>query len=272
MRTNIISIVSAKGGVGKTTVALNLAVALAERGRSTLLVDLDPQGAVAFSLARNDTEWIGLAEVMLGKATMEQALIRTKVTTLSILPRGRLHPADVVEYEKTLHTPDTLDSVLNAVRDQYNYVVLDTPSGLGMITRAALAVSGYALVPLQAEPLAMRTVSQVLKVIDQVQQNENPDLNLLGLLPTMVELRQDPSFNVMHTLWSGFGGVTETFIPRAEIFSRASEVGLPVAFLSGKTPPDALRFDMLVSEIENIMAEIDKTTGEDDEKGRRELV
>jgi len=272
MRSDIISIVSAKGGVGKTTVALNLAVALAERGRSTLLVDLDPQGAVAFSLARNDTEWIGLAEVMLGKATLEQVLVRTKVTTLSILPRGRLHPGDVLEYEKTLHTPDTLMNIISSVRDQYNYIVLDTPSGLGMVTRAALALSRYALVPIQAEPLAMRTVSQVLKVIDHIRQNENPDLNLLGLLPTMVELRQDPSFNVMHALWSGFGGVTDTFIPRAEIFSRASEEGLPVAFLAGKTPPDALRFDMLVSEIETIIARINNTPEEDDEKVRRELV
>lgn len=272
MKTRIISIISAKGGVGKTTVALNLSVALAERGRSTLLVDLDPQGAVGFSLARNDTEWIGVAEVMLKKASLEDALIRTKLPGMTILPRGRLHPADALEYEKTLHLPHTLSSILNAVKGKYEYIIFDTPSGLGLVTRTALSVSGFALLPLQAEPLAMRIISQSLKVLDQVRQNENPELELLGILPTMVDLRQDPSFNVMHALWSGFGGVTETFIPRAEIFTRASQEGLPVAFLGGKTPPDALRFDMLVSEIETTISEIDKTPGDEDEKSRRELV
>lgn len=270
--TNIISIASAKGGVGKTTIALNLAVALAERGHRTLLVDLDPQGAVGLSLGRPDTEWVGLAEVMLERISLAEAVLNTKVSTLDLLPRGRLHPADTCEYEKALHSVPLLQKAVRQLAGSYAYIVFDTPSGLGMITRAALAVSGYVLLPLQAEPLAMRAVSQTLRVLEQVQSGENPDLKLIGILPTMVQLDDDPSFNVMHTLWTGFGGVLESFIPRSSAFVKASEEGLPLSFMGGRVPPEVQRFEMLVTEIENILARLNGRNGEVHDKERRELV
>jgi len=269
---NTISIISAKGGVGKTTIALNLSVALAERSRKTLLVDLDPQGAIGLSLARNDTEWAGLAEVMLGKSNLQDAIVKTRLENLSILPRGRLHPADICEYESELFSGQVLNSVIGSLGSSYAYILIDTPSGLGMVTRAGLSVSDFVLLPMQAEPLAMRSVSQVLRVIDKVQSHDKPGLKLLGIIPTMVNLKDDHSFKVMRTLWSGFGGVLDTFIPRADVFLRASEEGLPLNFLGGKTPPDAQRFDMLVSEIETIISRIGRVSGKSEEKQRRELI
>jgi chromosome partitioning protein len=269
---NILSVVSSKGGTGKTTVALNLAVALAEGGDPTLLVDIDPLGAIGFSLAKSDTEWKGLAEFMMKQATIDEAVIETKLPGLSLLPRGRLDPVDVGIYEELLRDSSALSEVMAAVGDRFRFIIIDTPSGLGMITRAALAVSGFALLPLQAEPLALRAVSQTLRVLKHVKENENEVLELLGILPTMVQLNKDVSFNIMTTVWASLGGVLETYIPRADVFGVASEKGLPIAFLSGKYPPEALRFELLATEIKDIIRSLGGATGEVDERPQRELI
>jgi chromosome partitioning protein len=269
---NIISVVSSKGGTGKTTVALNLAVALAENGDNTLLIDVDPLGAIGLSLARNDTEWEGLAEYLIKNISLETAIIKTKLPSLSILPRGRLDPLHVGIYEEILHSSETLKEITTTVGDAFRFIIIDTPSGLGNITRASLSVSGYALLPLQAESLSLRSISQTLRVIAHVRENENPDLQLLGILPTMVQLHQDTSFNVMNMVWSSLPGVLETHIPRAEIFAQASEKGLPVAFMGGQYPPEALRFELLVSEIKNIIQDLGGKTGDPDERPQRELI
>src|SRR5664279_1043802 len=96
---HILSIVSSKGGPGKTTVALNLAVALAEGGDNTLLIDVDPLGAIGFSLAQGDTEWRGVAECMLANQTVDEVIMPTRLQTLSLLTRGRLDPLDLAVYE-----------------------------------------------------------------------------------------------------------------------------------------------------------------------------
>ncbi|MEE4273399.1 MAG: ParA family protein [Thermoanaerobaculales bacterium] len=264
-----IVLTSSKGGTGKTTTALNLAVALAERGRSTIVVDLDPQGAIGFFLAKEDGEWSGLAEVMISGAPAADALLPTSLPTLRILPRGRMDPVDTCEYEQQLHRSDILGTTLAAVEDEVDYVLLDTPSGLGPVTRAALAVGDFALLPLQAEPVAFRTMSQILRVLDHIRQNENPELKLLGILATMVRLDNDPSLNVMSSVWSGFGGVLDTVIPRADVFTEASELGVPLSFLGGGTRPEARRFTLLSDEIE---ARINRMTGVEDEQEPRRLV
>jgi chromosome partitioning protein len=269
---NVLSVVSSKGGTGKTTVALNLAVALAEGGDSTLLVDVDPLGAIGFSLAQSDTEWKGLAEYMMKQAAVDEIVMQTKLPSLSILPRGRLDPLDVGVYEDLLHSSTALRDVIAAVGDRYRYIIIDTPSGLGLITRSALAVSNFALIPLQAEPLALRAISQTLRVLKHVKENENSGLELLGILATMVQLTKDVSFNIMNTVWASLSGVLETYIPRADVFSIASEKGLPVAFLPGKYPPEAIRFELLATEIKGVIQGLGGVTGDVDERPQRELI
>jgi chromosome partitioning protein len=269
---NVLSVVSSKGGTGKTTVALNLAVALAEGGDSTLLVDVDPLGAIGFSLAQSDTEWKGLAELMMKQALVDEIVMQTKLPCLSILPRGRLDPLDVGIYEDLLHSSAALRDVIAAVGERFRYIIIDTPSGLGLITRSALAVSNFALIPLQAEPLALRAISQTLRVLKHVKENENSGLELLGILATMVQLTKDVSFNIMNTVWASLSGVLETYIPRADVFSIASEKGLPVAFLPGKYPPEAIRFELLATEIKGVIQGLGGVTGDVDERPQRELI
>lgn len=267
-----ITLCSSKGGTGKTTTALNLAVAWAERGRKTLLLDLDPQGAVGLALARTDTEWTGLAEYLMQGGPLEEHLLPTKLPGLFFLPRGRLDPVDICEYESHLYSSDVLRTLLDEVPQDFRHVIIDTPAGLGMVTRAALAASRWAVVLLQAERMALRSLVQSLRVIEHVQHNDNSELALLGILPTMVQLRQEASINVMSAVWSGFAGVLETSIPRAEVFIHASEAGLPVAFLEGRVPPEARRFEMLAIELENRIADLAGVRGDEDEQPKRQLV
>ncbi len=264
-----IVLTSSKGGTGKTTTALNLAVALAERGRSTIVVDLDPQGAIGLFLAKEDTEWGGLAEVMIAGTAPSEVLLSTSLPTLRILARGRIDPIDTCEYEIQLQGGEFLSQTLDAIDEDVDFILIDTPSGLGPVTRAALRVSHFALLPLQAEPVAFRTMGQTLRVIDHVRRHENPSLQLLGIVPTMVQLDNDPSLNVMSAVWSGFGGVFDTVIPRSEIFTEASEIGIPLSFLGGRTRPEARRFTLLSDEIE---ARINQMTGVEDDHEHRRLV
>ena len=251
-------IASQKGGVGKTTVALNLAVALAERGRRTLLADLDPQGAIGLSLAKGDTELAGLAELLSGVATPAEAVLATRLPGLSLLPRGRLDATDVESFETEIARPGSLEQALAACDKACDIVIMDTPSGLGRITTSALACADFALLAFQTEELALRSVVQVLKVVEHVQATRNPRLRLVGILPTLVERERHGSHAVLTEIWSSFPDALETIVPRTEAFARASAQGVPVGFLGGDSgAPEARRFDLLADEIEGRMNRLD---------------
>jgi chromosome partitioning protein len=224
---------------------------------------------VGHSLAKSETEWLGLAEYLMRQVPSADAIVETKLPNLSVLPRGRLDARDVVEFEKAMHAPGVLRTALDDLDSSYDYTVIDTPSGLGMITRAALAAADYLLVPLQAHALGIRSVTQLLRVVDHVREGDNPRLEVLGFLPTMVELTTPESLDVMTTAWSTLTGVLDTTVPRSPVFLTASHEGLPASFLGGKPTPEARRFEHLAIELETRM---NVTPGEDDEQPRRELV
>jgi chromosome partitioning protein len=251
-------IASQKGGVGKTTVALNLAVALAERGRRTLLADLDPQGAVGLSLAKGDTELAGLAELLSGVTAPAAAVVATKLPGLSLLPRGRLDATDVDSFEAEVARPGVLDQALGACETAQDVVVMDTPSGLGRVTTAAMACADFVLLAFQTESLALRSVGQALRVLEHVQASRNPRVRLVGILPTLVERERHGSHAVLSEIWNGFPDALETIVPRTESFARASALGVPVGFLGGEAGgPEARRFDLLADEIEGRMNRLD---------------
>ena len=267
-----LAIASQKGGVGKTTVALNLAVALADRGRRTLLADLDPQGGIALSLAKGDTELPGLAELLMNEADPSEVVMVTQLPGLSLLPRGRLDPADVASFEAELSTSGALDRALSRAEGDADIVILDTPSGLGRVTSAGLSAADFVLLAFQTESLSLRSVGQALRVIEHIQSTENPRLRLLGILPTMVERDRPTSLAVLGEIWNGFPDALETIVPRAEAFARASELGIPVSFLSGATTPEARRFDLLADELEARMDRLRGMERVDEAKPSRQLL
>lgn len=181
-----IAVVSQKGGVGKTTTAVNLAAAFGRRGVRTTLVDVDPQGAVRFGIGLPlGTPADGIADLLAGRRTLEQVLLPTALPRLRVLLVGSIaeqgHQGD---YQRRLADGDTLARLIADVGVGSEVVIVDTPPGLGPLVRAVLAASDEVLIPVQCEPLALQTTPQLLRGLQEVLATHE-HLALLGLLLTM---------------------------------------------------------------------------------------
>jgi chromosome partitioning protein len=184
----VLAVVSQKGGVGKTTTAINLASALARRGRKTLLVDVDPQGAVRHGVGISpDAASAGLADVLAGTHELQDVVLASPLPWLRVLLAGTV--SDLAEHESyaanVTHSP-RLGELFDRARERGYIVVVDAPPGLGAVTRRVLAHSQHALVPLQCEPLALQTTTQILRAVREAAVT-NPALVLDGILLTMLE-------------------------------------------------------------------------------------
>ncbi len=247
----VLAIAGQKGGVGKTTVALNLALAMAGRGRRTLLVDTDLQGAIGRSLAGGLHQRGGLAEHLKGELSLDEALVATRREELQILPVGQVSPREADGWAATLGRDGGLDAVFEETAGRYDVVVVDTMSGMAGPTREVLRRADFLLVPLQAEPLALRTLGQVLDAVGQLRE-EGAGLTLAGFLLTMLQSRQEYSLAVAQEAWSVLPSslVLESFVPRDPAFLESSAHGVPVGLLRRRPPAVAMVFDQIAEELE----------------------
>jgi chromosome partitioning protein len=226
----IIAIANQKGGVGKTTTAVNLAASLAAAERRVLAVDADPQGNLTSGLGRKTRESRpSVYEALIEQRPLSELMIPTDLEHLTLVPSDRNLTGAEVELVPLLAREFRLREALAPVAGSYDYVLIDCPPSLGLLTVNALAAAQRVLIPLQCEYYALEGVTELLATLERVKRVLNPDLEVEGVLLTMVDERTNLTQQVIHEVRQHFKNqVFETQVPRSVRLAEAPSFGKPV--------------------------------------------
>ena len=226
----VISIASQKGGVGKTTTAINLGACIAQEGRRVLLLDIDPQGNATSGVGINGNDLkVGTYEVLIGQADAKESIQTTAMPSLDVLPTGQRLSGAEVELVGMMARETRLRTCLANVRNEYDFVLIDSPPSLGLLTINALTASDSVIIPLQCEYLALEGLTQLITAIRLVQDHLNPALRIEGVLLTMFDARVSLSKQVAEEARKFFSDrVYKTVIPRNVRLGEAPSFGKPI--------------------------------------------
>ncbi len=235
--SRIIAIANQKGGVGKTTTSINLAACLAERGKRVLLVDIDPQGNATsgFGVDKNSLENT-IYELFIGECELEDCLIKDVIENLSILPSNiNLSGAeiDLIGVEQREYI---LKGQIDKIKDQYDFIIIDCPPSLNILTVNAMTTADTVLVTIQCEYYALEGLSQLIHTINLVKSRLNPDLEMEGVVFTMYDARTNLSLEVVENVKKNLKhNVYKTIIPRNIRLAEAPSHGLPINLYDSKS-------------------------------------
>ena len=242
----IIAVVNQKGGVGKTTTAVNLSAGIGLSGKKVLLVDADPQG--------NTTSGYGISkkaqaktsyELLLGSVSAKDAIIQTAYKGVHIIPSSMNLAAAEIDLIEVNHREARLKTALSVVREQYDYIFIDCPPSLGLITINALNAADTVLVPLQCEYYALEGLSQLMASIRQVKRLYNPTLEIEGIVLTMYDARLNLTNQVVGEIKKYFQNkLYKTAIPRAVRISEAPSHGMPIQYYDARSKGAAAYNDL----------------------------
>ena len=249
-QTKIIAIINQKGGVGKSTTAINLSAALGERGKQVLLVDLDPQGNTTsgFAINKSQVEYC-IYNVLLDGVAIEEAIIPDVCEGLDLVPATINLAGAEVELVSEMARENRLRDAVGSMRGKYDYIFIDCPPSLGLLTVNALVAADKLLIPIQCEFYALEGVTKLLDSMKRVKSRLNPSLEIFGILLTMYDSRTTLSRQVAAEVRNFFDKtVFETVIPRTVKLSEAPSYGMPITQYD-PTCKGALSYSELAEEV-----------------------
>lgn len=233
----IIAIANQKGGVGKTTTAVNLSACLAFKGKKVLVIDIDPQGNTTSGLGVDKTAVNGsIYDVVINDVPLKDTLVQTKIPTLFLSP-SNIHLAGAeVELVSVISRETRLKIAISSVKKQFDFIIIDCPPSLGLLTVNSLTAADTILVPIQCEYYALEGLSQLMNTVKIVQKHLNPELSVEGVVLTMFDARTNLSIQVVEEVKKYFGNkVYRTIIPRNVRLSEAPSFGLPIILYDEKS-------------------------------------
>lgn len=259
--SRIISIANQKGGVGKTTTAVNVGTMLAKKGKKVMLIDCDPQGNATSGLGIDKDSEYSLYDVLINEVNIKQTLQDTCLSNLKICPANMNLAGAEVELVNQMSREQRMKSSLEGVRDEFDFILIDCPPSLGLVTLNAFTASDSVLIPVQCEYFALEGLGQLLNTINLVKKHLNKSLEIEGAVLTMYDIRTNLSNQVVKEVKKYFGDkVYKTVIPRNIKLSEAPSYGMPIMLYDGKSK-GARCYEKLTKEI--LKADIERKKREE---------